>query len=59
MAGRLSLFLLDTNVWLERLLEQEQFAEVRQFLDATETGSYSIHGFYQMNFVGRASPTPP
>jgi len=22
-------------------------------------GSYSIHGFYQMNCVGRASPTTP
>ncbi len=30
------MFLVDTNVWLELLLEQEKAGEVRQFLQATE-----------------------
>lgn len=43
-------YLVDTNVWVERLLEQERSAEVKQFLDAvpshrivlTEFAYYSI-----------------
>lgn len=31
------MYLIDTNVWLERLLEQAHFDEVRRFLDETET----------------------
>ncbi len=30
------MYLVDTNVWLELLLEQEKAAQVRQFLQATE-----------------------
>lgn len=31
------MYLVDTNVWLERLLGQEQSAKVGQFLDQTPT----------------------
>jgi hypothetical protein len=30
-------YLVDTNVWLERLLDQERSEEVGQFLDRTPT----------------------
>lgn len=33
MVGRLNVYLVDTNVWLERLLEQERADEVGRFLD--------------------------
>ncbi len=32
MAGRLTVFLVDTNIWLERLLNQERAPEVASFL---------------------------
>ncbi|MCP9474230.1 MAG: PIN domain-containing protein [Nitrospira sp.] len=39
------MYLIDTNVWLERLLEQERFGEVRQFLDSTETSKIFLTDF--------------
>lgn len=39
------MYLVDTNVWLERLLEQERFGEVRQFLDSTETSKIFLTDF--------------
>jgi predicted nucleic acid-binding protein len=38
-------YLVDTNVWLERLLEQERFSEVRRFLDSTETSQIFLTDF--------------
>jgi uncharacterized protein len=38
-------YLVDTNIWLERLLEQERFGEVRQFLDSTETSKIFLTDF--------------
>ncbi|OPY49144.1 MAG: hypothetical protein A4E49_03225 [Methanosaeta sp. PtaU1.Bin112] len=31
------MYLLDTNVWLELLLQQERAAEVRRFLESIDT----------------------
>lgn|GEM_PF-3283775 len=31
------MYLVDTNVWLERFLEQEKAEEVRDFLDRTSS----------------------
>lgn len=39
------MYLVDTNVWLERLLEQERFGEVRRFLDSTETSKIFLTDF--------------
>ncbi len=39
------MYLVDTNVWLERLLEQERFDEVRRFLDSTETSRLFLTDF--------------
>jgi uncharacterized protein len=39
------MYLVDTNVWLERLLEQERFGEVRRFLDLTETSQIFLTDF--------------
>ncbi len=39
------MFLVDTNVWLELLLEQENAGEVRQFLQTTEGRLLSITEF--------------
>lgn len=44
MVGRL-MFLVDTNVWLELLLEQEKAGEVRQFLQAKEARLLAITDF--------------
>ncbi len=44
MVGRL-MYLVDTNVWLELLLEQERAAQVRRFLEATEANLLSITEF--------------
>jgi predicted nucleic acid-binding protein len=44
MDGRLT-FLVDTNVWLELLLEQERANEVRRFLEAAESRSLSVSDF--------------
>ncbi|MCS6304048.1 MAG: type II toxin-antitoxin system VapC family toxin [Nitrospira sp.] len=39
------MYLVDTNVWLERLLEQERSSEVRRFLDSTETSQIFLTDF--------------
>ena len=39
------MYLVDTNVWLERLLEQERFGEVGRFLDSTETSKIFLTDF--------------
>lgn len=39
------MFLVDTNVWLELLLEQEKAGEVRQFLQAKEARLLVITDF--------------
>ncbi|VVB84851.1 tRNA(fMet)-specific endonuclease VapC [uncultured archaeon] len=39
------MYLVDTNVWLELLLEQEKEADVRQFFQSTEANSLSITDF--------------
>jgi predicted nucleic acid-binding protein len=39
------MFLVDTNVWLELLLEQEKADEVRQFLQGIEARRLSITEF--------------
>jgi hypothetical protein len=44
MVGRL-MFLVDTNVWLEMLLEQARAAEARQFLQAVEPGKLAMTEF--------------
>lgn len=47
------MYLLDPNVWLERLLEQERFDEVRRFLDQTETAYLSLtdFSFHSMSLI--------
>lgn len=39
------MYLVDTSVWLERLLEQERFNEVRRFLNSTETSQIFLTDF--------------
>ncbi|MCX7855995.1 MAG: hypothetical protein N2556_08520 [Anaerolineae bacterium] len=39
------MFLVDTNVWIERLLDQERSEEVGQFLDAVPPDALSITDF--------------
>jgi len=39
------MYLVDTNVWLELLLEQEKAGEVRRFLQATEAQLLSMTEF--------------
>ena len=39
------MFLIDTNVWMERLLGQERSAEVGQFLDAVPADALFITDF--------------
>ena len=39
------MYLLDANVWLERLLEQERFEDVRRFLDATQSSHLFLTDF--------------
>lgn len=39
------MYLVDTNVWLERLLEQERAEEVAQFLDRTPSERLFISDF--------------
>ena len=40
-----TVYLVDTNVWLERLLEQEKAQEVGQFLDRIPSDQLSITDF--------------
>lgn len=39
------MFLLDTNVWLELLLDQEKAPEVREFLDTLEPSQLALTDF--------------
>ncbi|MBI3583313.1 MAG: type II toxin-antitoxin system VapC family toxin [Nitrospinae bacterium] len=39
------MYLIDTNVWLERLLEQERSEEVRKFFDRTPSDNLFITDF--------------
>jgi predicted nucleic acid-binding protein len=39
------MYLVDTNIWLERLLEQEKSDEVRRFLDAIPSEQLFISDF--------------
>ncbi len=39
------MYLVDTNVWLERLLDQERAEDVRRFLDATGSEHLFITDF--------------
>ena len=39
------MFLVDTNVWLERLLDQAQSADVKGFLDATPADELRVTDF--------------
>lgn len=39
------MYLVDTNIWLERLLDQTRSDEVRQFLDATPSEHLFISDF--------------
>ena len=39
------MFLVDTNVWLERLLDQERSEEVKRFLDTVSTEQLFITDF--------------
>jgi predicted nucleic acid-binding protein len=44
MVGRL-MYLVDTNIWLELLLEQERANEVKQFLSSIEARAIAITDF--------------
>lgn len=39
------MFLVDTNIWLELLLDQEKATEVRRFLETCETSQLAITEF--------------
>ncbi len=39
------MYLLDTNVWLELLLQQERSAEVRRFLQSIDADQISMTEF--------------
>lgn len=39
------IFLVDTNVWLERLLEQENANEVKNFFDAVPSANLALSDF--------------
>lgn len=45
MAWRLKLFLIDTNIWLERLLNQERSTEVDEFLSVVPSDYLFITDF--------------
>jgi len=45
------MYLVDTNVWLELLLEQQRAAEVRQFLESVDAGQLSMTEF-ALNSIG-------
>jgi len=44
-AGRLALYFLDTNIWLERLLNQAKAPEVKQLLDALDSSEFALSDF--------------
>ena len=39
------MYLLDTNIWLENILEQEKHEEVKKFLSSTEESLLYISQF--------------
>ena len=39
------MYLIDTNIWLELLLDQERAAEVASFLQAVDTSSLAMTDF--------------
>ena len=39
------MYLLDTNIWLERLLDQARAAEVKQLLDALDSSELALSDF--------------
>ena len=39
------MYLLDTNIWLERLLNQVRAVEVKQFLDAIDSSQLALSDF--------------
>lgn len=39
------MYLLDTNIWLERLLNQNKAGEVRQFLDSVASSELALSDF--------------
>ena len=45
MARRLTMYLVDTNIWLEMLLEQERADDARQFLTNTDGELIAITEF--------------
>jgi predicted nucleic acid-binding protein len=45
------MYLVDTNVWLELLLEQQRAAEVRQFLESVDAVQLSMTEF-ALNSIG-------
>ena len=47
------MYLLDTNIWLELLLNQEKAKEVEQFLDFIKDSEFSfLHSHYiQLVFI--------
>jgi predicted nucleic acid-binding protein len=45
LAWRLTVYLVDTNVWLERLLDQERSEEVGRFLDQIPPAQYCLTEF--------------
>lgn len=45
------MYLVDTNVWLELLLEQQRAADVRQFLESVDAGQLSMTEF-ALNSIG-------
>jgi uncharacterized protein len=45
MVGGLNVYLVDTNVWLERLLEQERADEVGRFLDQAPPVQFYLSEF--------------
>lgn len=51
MVGRFGAFLLDTNLWIERLLDQERADEVARFLDLVPSDRIHITGF-ALNSIG-------
>jgi len=44
MVGRLK-YLIDTNIWLELILEQEKQAQVRQFFEHVPTDNFGMSDF--------------
>lgn len=63
------MYLVDTNVWLERLLDQSRSAEVGQFLGAIPSDQLLMSGFtlHSIGIIldrlgqrgGGMSPLPP